>query len=84
MDTSLYNNFIGIDIAKAKFDVAVSLQNGKFKHKVFTNDNKGFNLFYQWLNQLDGKSYFLLEATNIYHMDLAVLKHLFFFLSFSV
>ena len=71
MDTSLYNNFIGIDIAKAKFDVAVSLQNGKFKHKVFTNDNKGFNLFYQWLNQFDGKSYFLLEATNIYHMDLA-------------
>ena len=71
MDTLFYTNFVGIDIAKNKFDVAVRLQNGKFKHKVFANDNKGFNLFYQWLMQFDGQSYCLLEATNVYHMDLA-------------
>lgn len=71
MDTSFYTNFVGIDIAKAKFDVATRLQNGKFKHKVFANDKQGFDLFYQWVKQFDGKSYFLLEATNIYHFKLA-------------
>ncbi|EQA00194.1 putative transposase, partial [Glaesserella parasuis SW114] len=35
MDNPLY--YVGIDIAKAKFDVAIKLQNGKHKHKVFKN-----------------------------------------------
>ena len=42
MDKSDYKTFIGIDIAKIKFDVAVLLENGKFKHKVFRNDSEGF------------------------------------------
>ena len=32
---------LGVDIAKRKFDVAL-LINGKLKHKVFTNDEEGF------------------------------------------
>lgn len=71
MDTSFYTNFVGIDIAKAKFDVATRLSNGKFKHKVFANNEQGFDLFYQWVKQFDGQSYCLLEATNIYHFKLA-------------
>jgi transposase len=35
---------IGADIAKKKFDVACLLE-GKFKHKVFTNDAAGFASF---------------------------------------
>jgi transposase len=32
---------LGVDIAKKKFDVAL-LISGKLKHKVFTNDQEGF------------------------------------------
>ena len=40
-------------------------------HNVFANDNKGFNLFYQCLTDFGGQSYCMLEATNVYHIDLA-------------
>lgn len=75
MDTPLYNNFIGIDIAKLKFDVAVRLQSKKFKHKVFPNTPEGFVELVQWLEQFDGTFHFLMEATNTYHEALADFLH---------
>lgn len=74
-DTKLYNTFIGIDIAKKKFDVAICIENNKFKHKVFANNTQGFNDFYQWLMKFDGKMLFVMEATNIYYEDLADFLH---------
>ena len=42
--------YLGIDIAKRKFDVAL-LINGKFKTKVFTNEAAGFTLLLAWLDK---------------------------------
>ena len=41
---------LGVDIAKRKFDVAL-LINGKLKHKVFTNNQEGFELLMAWLHK---------------------------------
>ena len=48
-----FNIVIGADIAKKKFDVACLLE-GKFKHKVFTNDAAGFASFVAWFLSLCG------------------------------
>lgn len=69
MDDPLY--YIGIDVAKHKFDVAVKLPNGKYKHKVFCNHHQGFDEFICWLNAFDGRFCAVMEATNIYHEALA-------------
>ena len=42
---------LGIDVAKAKFDVALLLPTGKFKSKVFTNDASGFGKLDAWLTK---------------------------------
>lgn len=63
--------YIGIDIAKAKFDTAV-LINGKFKTKVFSNDHKGFTLMLKWLDALSIiQANFCMEATGIYWESIA-------------
>jgi transposase len=41
-------NYLGIDISKDKFDVAL-LSSGKGKHKVFKNNLAGFERLTQWL-----------------------------------
>ncbi|MWQ00892.1 IS110 family transposase, partial [Glaesserella parasuis] len=69
MDNPLY--YVGIDIAKAKFDVAIKLQNGKHKHKVFKNNPEGFQSLMQWLNTFGETFHCVMEATNIYHEALA-------------
>ncbi|MGH8560278.1 MAG: IS110 family transposase [Methylococcales bacterium] len=63
---------IGADIAKKKFDVAVLLE-GKFKHKIFTNDAVGFAAFAVWIRSLCGDSSPLvcMEATGSYSLPLA-------------
>ena len=43
---------LGVDIAKRKFDVAL-LINGKLKHKVFTNNQEGFELLMAWLHKAE-------------------------------
>jgi transposase len=58
--------FLGIDIAKLKFDVAL-LKNAKYKTKVFTNNNKGFAELIAWLDKNDSKTvHSCLEATGVY------------------
>ncbi len=39
----------GIDISKLKFDVVLLIE-GKTRHRVFANDDKGFEVFSGWLD----------------------------------
>jgi transposase len=55
---------IGVDIAKAKFDVA-ALVNGKYKTKVFDNAPSGFAAFLAWLQSFT-EPHICLEATGSY------------------
>jgi transposase len=63
---------LGIDIAKAKFDCALRMTNGKYKHKVFSNDNNGFDALSQWLDGLGAhQAHACMEATGLYWEALA-------------
>ena len=46
---------LGVDIAKRKFDVAL-LINGKLKHKVFSNNQEGFEELELWLKKHGNRS----------------------------
>jgi transposase len=67
--------FLGIDVSKAKLDVALLLGNDKFKSKVFANDAQGFEDLLRWLlgHVPDALSavHICMEATGIYHEALA-------------
>src|SRR5512139_1639975 len=60
---------IGVDIAKAKFDVAAGV-NGKYKTKVFPNTPAGFEAFLTWLRPFV-PGHVCLEATGRYGEALA-------------
>lgn len=62
---------LGIDIAKAKFDVAL-LREGKLRHKVFPNSAPGFKALSAWLaKQQAPRVHACLEATGAYGEALA-------------
>lgn len=62
---------LGIDVAKKKFDVAL-YKNGKYKNKVFSNDQKGFEELTAWLKQHhEGSIHACMEATGAYGDALA-------------
>ena len=44
----MFQSTIGVDIAKMKVDVALLIES-KYKHKVFANDETGFEAFIVWL-----------------------------------
>lgn len=67
--------FLGVDVSKAKLDVALLLPNEKFKSKVFANDAQGCKSLLHWL-QLTAPGvlaevHVCMEATGIYHEALA-------------
>lgn len=63
---------VGIDIAKAHFDVARLGADGKYKHKKFDNTPAGFALFVQWLAGFgDEPAHLCMEATGAYSVPLA-------------
>lgn len=63
--------FLGIDIAKSKFDVAF-LINGKFKCKEFKNELDGFLALSEWLKRYDVTEVrACMEATGAYSEALA-------------
>lgn len=66
--------FVGIDVAKDKFDAALLLANGKWRAKVFANRAKGFAELLRWLPHHGGDATFhlLLEATGPYGEALAL------------
>jgi len=63
---------IGIDIAKAHFDVARLGADGKYKHKKFANTQEGFALLAEWLAGFCPEAAHLcMEATGAYSLPLA-------------
>jgi transposase len=68
--------FLGLDVSKAKFDVALLLPNGKFRSKVFSNDERGFAALQQWLLAHDAAEvHACMESTGSYHEALACFLH---------
>lgn len=73
--TKVYHNFIGIDISKVDFYVAT---HGIKKVEVFTNNEAGFQQFYQKFEQQLHNALVVLETTGSYEynlIDLLQQKH---------
>lgn len=57
--------FVGVDVAKDKFDV--SLEIGKTIHQdCFANNQKGYRAFHRWLNKHTQQPWVCMEATGHY------------------
>lgn len=66
---------LGVDIAKRKFDAALLLR-GKLKHKVFTNNQEGFETLLTWLTKQGvDHVHVCLEASSTYGDELAIYMH---------
>jgi len=65
--------FVGIDISKLSFDVAV-LIDSQYHNGHFDNNSSGFLALLKWTKSFNATPYFCLEATGIYGLALA--KHL--------
>lgn len=67
---------LGIDIAKAKFQVALRLADGKVRHKTFPNAAAGFEQLVAWLQRQQVRGvHACLEATGTYGDALATWLH---------
>lgn len=70
---------VGIDVSKAKLDVALLSEQAKFKSKVFANTPAGFAALWQWLqiHAPDGATgmQVCMEATGSHHESLALHLH---------
>ena len=70
---------VGVDVSKAKLDVALLNPQGKFRSKVFSNDQPGMAALLLWLNAQvpDGHAgvHVCMEATGAYHEALALFLH---------
>ena len=70
---------LGIDVSKAKLDIALLTAGAKFRSKVFANDGPGFKSLLAWIeaNVPGGKGavQVCMEATGTYHEALALFLH---------
>jgi transposase len=68
----MYKQFIGIDISKDSFDVALLDDSGKIKLEVkLTMDRDGFDTFKKYLSSYTKEELLIaMEATGIYHLPL--------------
>ena len=65
-------SIIGIDISKLKFDLCLLRENGKLKHKVFSNTASGFAQLSAWLEKQNiERAHVCMEATGTYGEALA-------------
>jgi len=65
-------SIIGVDISKLKFDICLLRENGKFKHRVFSNTEAGFLQLSTWLEkQKVERVHACMEATGTYSEALA-------------
>ena len=76
----MYSSFLGIDISKQKFDVALLHGEKKCKHKVFANTPEGFSQLLLWLTTALGLASFsellcVMEATGTYGFALLEFLH---------
>ncbi|MBU2754824.1 IS110 family transposase [Acidithiobacillus sp. CV18-2] len=66
------NLFVGIDVAKARIDLALLSLEGKYRSKVFPNDPVGPQKFRDWLRQYGAlEAHLCTEATGAYGRNLA-------------
>jgi transposase len=63
------NNYVGIDISKLTFDVAICNSESKYKYFKFTNNKEGFVLFLEHLDA--SESICVMEASGPYYLKLA-------------
>lgn len=74
--TLIASAVLGIDIAKAKFDVALLINSKVKKTKVFDNSPVGFNSLSSWLMKQDiTQLHACMEATGVYGDELATYLH---------
>ena len=67
---------VGIDISKLKFDVTFLFDNGKERHKTFTNNPDGFKNLKTWFHDLKAKDiHVCLEATGSYSEKVSLFLH---------
>jgi len=60
-------HILGVDVAKAKLDLALKRPNGKFRTKTLANTAEGFAALSAWLgNELLGELHVCMEATGTY------------------
>ena len=65
-------HYLGIDISKQHFDVALLAESGKRKNKKFNNADQGFAALLTWLEQQHAYDiHACMEATNVYGNRLA-------------
>jgi transposase len=63
----MHSFHLGVDVAKAKLDCAVRTPDGKYKHKIFDNNKKGFAALVEWLDKHAGPdTHVCMEATGVY------------------
>ncbi|MFH7014044.1 transposase, partial [Flavobacterium sp. FlaQc-52] len=62
-------NYIGIDISKLSFDVAIKNENEKYSHFKFSNDSEGFAKFTELLKP--DCAICVMEASGPYYLRLA-------------
>jgi transposase len=66
--------FVGIDISKLSFDVAILIRS-HYHSRHFNNDISGFSALLKWVKSFNDTPYFCLEATGIYGLALAKYLH---------
>lgn len=62
-------NYVGVDISKLSFDVAIENEKGKYNHYKLTNDANGFKEFLKLLD--NQKDCCVMEASGPYYLKLA-------------
>lgn len=74
-NSTLDTPVLGIDISKGKFNVAL-LRGGKYRHKAFSNDGRGFEQLSEWLRRLGVEGlHACMESTGVYGEELAEYLH---------
>jgi transposase len=68
----MYPSVLGLDVAKLKFNACLIRQDGRLRHRVFTNNEAGFSQLSGWLTKNDAAQvHACLEATGTYSEALA-------------
>ena len=65
-------NYVGIDISKLSFDVALKNEKEKYSHYKFSNDLKGFKALLKLIKS--SQSICVMEASGPYYLNLATYK----------
>ena len=72
-------SMLGVDVSKAKLDVALIDGQGKYRSKVFPNKTSGFAALIQWLDATAAQGrasvHVCMEATGRFHEALAFYLH---------